>query len=592
MSRSFRRAGAVMALLALLFVSGRAAAPIVSPLAADRESGLVTDLLASYERVDLDAAVAIERVRAGQPLRIATPTLAFDLRLVEHDIRSADCVVQVTHAGGVVERVDPGPVTTYRGTVDGMPGAEARFTIDEDGVEGVILTDDAWWFVEPETGGLAKQGGRGAHVVYADHDVLPQAGGMCGTTQAHELESEIVRLGGGEKAQGGLPPLPPRTELATEADYDYFRILDGVSKANNEIASIINQVDGVYQKQLGVSFEIVFQNVWDTREDPYDSTDAGERLNEFRSHWNGTRGAVRRDLAHFWTGAPIDGSVLGVAFVGVICASASASYGLSGYLGNAPGKFILTAHEIGHNFGGRHPDQAVPPRIECDNTIMQSFVGSGFKFCKYSRDQIEAQLASSSACLRNNRTPVAAAGPDRFAGMGDTVTLIGGGSTDADGDVLTYRWAQTSGPSVTLSGSTTAIATFPAPSVGAETELAFTLTTTDGRGGTGQDDVRVTIVPGELPGITITSPAAGAAPKVGKNLKVRFAVEAPITGTVLIELSRNGGATFETIADGVAATSGRWKWKITGPKTSAAIVRITSTSDSRSQGFSSVFAID
>ena len=592
MTKSLRRANAMAALLALLLVSGVAAAPASRNTGVDRETGRVTDLLSAYERVDLDASDAVRRVRAGEPLHIATPTLAFDVRLVENDIRSADCVVQVTHAGGVVERLDPGPVTTYRGTVDGMPDAEARFTIDEDGVEGVILTDDAWWFVEPETADLAKQGGRGSHVVYSNDDVLPQAGGMCGTTQAHELGNEIERLGGGDKTQGGLPPLPPRTELATEADYDYFRVLDGVQKANNEIASIINQVDGVYQKQLGVSFEIVYQNVWDTRDDPYDSTDAGQRLNEFRSYWNSNRAGVRRDLAHFWTGTPIDGNVLGVAYVGVICSASSASYGLSAYLGNAPGKFILSAHEIGHNFGGLHPDQQSPPRTECDNTIMQSFVGSGFKFCRYSRDQIANQLSSSSACLRNNRVPVSAAGPDRFAGQGDNVTLVGGGSTDADGDVLTYRWAQTSGPSVTLNGAATATAAFAAPSVGSETALSFTLTTTDGRGGTDQDDVAVTIVPGDLPGISVSSPAGGAALKVGKNLKIRFAVEAPLTGTVLIELSRNGGSTFETIADGVAATSGRWKWKITGPKTSAALVRITSTSDGRSQGFSAVFAIE
>ncbi len=121
------------------------------------------------------------------------------------------------------------------------------------------------------------------------------------------------------------------------------------------------------------------------------------------------------------------------------------------------------------------------------------------------------------------------------------MTLVGGGSTDADGDVLAYRWAQTSGPSVTLTGSTTATATFAAPSVGAETEVSFTLTTTDGRGGTDQDDIVVTVVPGNLPGISVSSPAGGASLKVGKNLKIRFVVEAPITGTVHIELSRNGG---------------------------------------------------
>jgi hypothetical protein len=79
-----------------------------------------------------------------------------------------------------------------------------------------------------------------------------------------------------------------------------------------------------------------------------------------------------------------------------------------------------------------------------------------------------------------NLAPNVDAGPDQTVDEEDPVTLNGTGSSDADGDSLSYSWRQTFGPSVSLSGASTTTATFTAPFVTSATTLTFELTVNDG----------------------------------------------------------------------------------------------------------------
>jgi uncharacterized repeat protein (TIGR01451 family) len=135
-----------------------------------------------------------------------------------------------------------------------------------------------------------------------------------------------------------------------------------------------------------------------------------------------------------------------------------------------------------------------------------------------------------------NVAPVANAGLDQSTGLSQTVTLDGSGSSDDNGDALTYGWTQTGGPPVALSSATAISPTFTAPS--ADAVLTFTLALTDsfGLADPTPDEVVVTVTAAR-PGYAST-PAAGNTINVGE-----VNVGRPITATLTI--SETGDAPLE-----------------------------------------------
>jgi len=102
-----------------------------------------------------------------------------------------------------------------------------------------------------------------------------------------------------------------------------------------------------------------------------------------------------------------------------------------------------------------------------------------------------------------NTSPIANAGPNQDVhettkSSPTLVTLDGSGSSDPDGDNLTYAWAQFSGPPVPINGPSQVYATFPAPTVESSgATLIFELTVTDNRGKADTSKVTISISDGD-----------------------------------------------------------------------------------------------
>jgi len=102
-----------------------------------------------------------------------------------------------------------------------------------------------------------------------------------------------------------------------------------------------------------------------------------------------------------------------------------------------------------------------------------------------------------------NDDPSASAGSDQTPTEGATVTLDASGSSDEDGNSMTYAWTQDSGTTMSLSDTTSATPSFSAPEATANYALVFIVTVSDGVGGSDTDSVTITVqADNDAPSIT------------------------------------------------------------------------------------------
>ena len=366
---------------------------------AQTPSQKLESIFSDYELIQLDPEAINRQVRDfGEPLELQFDGTTFVFDLDPRDLRSPRYRAEATGADGLRRHVQPSPVHTFRGRVVGQEHIQGRFTITEDSFDGVIFTPGDWRYIEPARNYLSDSE-KNSMVVYKHSDIQHDQEFSCGV--ASSLHHRLKRGVGNVKNQVEMDTTTYYTsEIATEADYEYVQTLGGAQEANSEILSILNKVEGVYEEELRLSLEVVYQHAWTTELDPYTSTEARGLLDEFKEHWNANFFSEGYEVAHLWSAKTELGSS-GIAWVGTVCRNRFLSYGLSTIRFTKEADFNLAAHEIGHNFGADHPDEEVPPITACEGTIMQGDWDPppSLNFCQFSKDEIRTHVSSYNSCL-------------------------------------------------------------------------------------------------------------------------------------------------------------------------------------------------
>lgn len=298
----------------------------------------------------------------------------YTLDLAPHSVRADDYQVQVQLADGSYRDVRPGPIRTLRGTVREVDGAVVGASLSDEGLRArIIFPDDTEYWVEPLASRVAGAA-PGQHAVFQGEDV-PPSGGTCQTLHPPVVEQQVSE-GHGTIAAGGLYV----AELAIDADYEYYQSFGNVQATEASIEDIINTVNVQYERDVGITHVITRIIVRTDQVDPYNETDAEFLLYEFRDHWSSEQSGVTRDIAQLFTGKELDGSTIGIAWVGTVCAHPRFGYGYSVVQPTCCPSFAcktdLSAHELGHNWDAEHcvcRDWTMNASLQCANQFHDVF---------------------------------------------------------------------------------------------------------------------------------------------------------------------------------------------------------------------------
>lgn len=383
---------------------------------------------AGTARIQPDSLTRFDTVRLSIPavipesLEVQVPVggRVETLRLFRVSLRATDARLLLDRGAGTLEEAPLPPHRTYRGSL-ASDGSRVAATVVDGRLWAMIDRADATWFVQPASD-FAEGRATSEHLVFSNADVVRPDDVRCGNDDA-DLglpewmlgepvdPGEAGGAGGGSQAglggaggEGGVAGANPNiAEIAFDADFEFFQRNGSNAAATvTDIENVMNSVTLVYDRDVNITYEFTTFVVRTSSADPYTTTVMTDLLCEFRNTWNlPPENEIRRDVAQLFTGKNITGSVIGLAWLGVVCNQSGNDCGTGGNLAyssvesrfstNAALRTSLSAHELGHNWQSQHCDGSSPCNIMC--SIINSCngtTGANLKFGTSAINQITA----------------------------------------------------------------------------------------------------------------------------------------------------------------------------------------------------------
>ncbi|MCC6686649.1 MAG: putative Ig domain-containing protein [Fimbriimonadaceae bacterium] len=403
----------------------------------------------------------------GVELLLPTPTGIQRFHVWENDLLSPR--VQATVPG----------LRTFSGQGIDDPSASVRFEFGYGSFRAMIMGTDGYTFIEP-----MKFKNDGTYFFYDRKNSMRQPGWFCKTEdKGNTLPFFDTQQGStGFEGQRNTGTNLWTFRLALNCTAEYYTAAGGTTTAAvSRMTTSANRVDGVYEKEMAISLNLVLAKVF-TNPATFANNNGGTMLGQNQTQCDLDPGNANYDIGHvFSTGGG------GIAGLGVVGITGNKARGVTGSPSPVGDSFDIdyVAHEMGHQFGGDHSFNGVTGSCGGGNRNRATAwePGSGSTIMAYagicgSEDvqphsdpyfhvgniieilpyRVAARGGVSSATT--NIVPVVNAGSD-YTIPPNTPFKLTMSATDGNSDPLVFQWDELDVPAsgTANQGSTTATTT-------------------------------------------------------------------------------------------------------------------------------------
>ncbi|WCN14542.1 hypothetical protein GV054_16805 [Marinomonas mediterranea] len=344
----------------------------------------------------------------------------------------------------------------FKGYAVDNTGLSGRFDVSELGFRGLFDTQNGQVTLDPNHVGNTSE--YASYYARSSQDLDPEF-------NEEALRSTAQSTSRLQRNAAFIPTLKTY-RLAVAASYQFTEFYGGQSQALAGIVTMVNRLNEVYEKDLGITFTLVSGTntiINNANAGPFDNS--SNDIDDNQAFLNAIIGSENYDIGHV-----VNTGGGGLAQLGAVCDNEYKAQGVTGTPSPTGDAFYIdfVAHEIGHQFGANHTfngvtgscsgnrneDSAVEPGS--GSTIM-AYAGicgilnlqnnSTPHFHAYSINEINNYLATTigSSCgtvtSQANTAPAIDAGDD-ITIPANTPFMLVGEADDYQCDSLSYIWEE------------------------------------------------------------------------------------------------------------------------------------------------------